>query len=199
MINELSGSENVEVLPERLTALAWVQEKLSTRILERPLDVSQVKTVAAVDASYRNNRAKAAFVLCSFPECELLKTRTVETEIRAPYIPTYFFLRETRPALLAVKGEKFDVLLVEGHGKAHPRRYGLASHIGLLLWRPTIGVAKRPLRGVPLDLLEKVGKTYVSVGNLIDLGSAVEIVKKLLKSGYPKPLKIADRLSKVRT
>jgi len=187
------------ILQGKLERIAVLQAKLAERIREKPLDVSGIKTVAAVDVSYRENVARSAFVLCSFPECEVLKAKVVKTEVSAPYVPTYFFLRETRPVLLVLRGEEFDVLLVEGHGRAHPRGYGLASHIGLLLRKPTVGVAKRPLRGVPQTLWRKVGKAYVSVGNLIDLGSAVEIVGELLESGYPKPLKIADRLSKVRT
>ncbi len=176
--------------------IAEVQRKLSKRIVEKPLDISRIKTIGAVDVSYKKDRAKAAFVLCSFPSCEILKAKVIETNVDFPYIPTFFFLRETRPVLLALKGERFDVLLVEGHGKAHPRGYGLASHIGLLLKKPTIGIAKKPLRGYPEGSLVKVGKAYVSVGNLIDLNSAAKIVEMVNENGYPKPLKIADRLSK---
>ncbi|ASJ09073.1 endonuclease V [Thermococcus siculi] len=180
----------------KLKVIAAVQRKLAKRVVEKPVDMAGIKTVAAVDVSYRGDLARAAFVLCSFPDCRLLKTRVIESRVSFPYIPTYFFLRETRPILLAVEGEEFDVLLVEGHGKAHPRGYGLASHIGLLLGKPTIGVAKKPLRGVPQVLFRKVGKAYVSVGHLIDLESAVRVIEPLLEGGYPKPLKLADRLSK---
>lgn len=176
--------------------IAEVQRKLSKRIVEKPLDISKIKTIGAVDVSYKKGRARAAFVLCSFPSCKILKTKIIETDVDFPYVPTFFFLRETRPVLLALKGESFDVLLVEGHGRAHPRGYGLASHIGLLLKKPTIGVAKKPLRGYPENSLVKVGKAYVSVGNLIDLNSASKIVEMINESGYPKPLKIADNLSK---
>lgn len=179
-----------------LRKIARLQKKLAGRIIERPVEPGGIRTAAAVDVSYRGNTAKAAFVLCSFPECRLLKSRVIMTEVGFPYIPTFFFLRETRPVLLAVKGEKFDVLLVEGHGKAHPRGYGLASHIGLLIKKPVIGVAKKPLRGYPEGTMVRVGKAYVSVGNLIDLRSAREIVHVLNEGGYPKPLKLADRLSR---
>jgi len=177
-----------------LKKIAEIQRKLSRKIVEKPLDISEVKRVAAVDVSYKGNQARGAFVLCSFPSCQVLKTKVIETEVNFPYIPTYFFLRETRPILLLIKGEEFDVLLVEGHGKAHPRGYGLASHIGLLINKPTIGVAKRPLHGTK-DFV-KVGKAYVSVGNLIDLDSAKKIVEIINENGYPKPLRIADKLSK---
>ncbi|AHF80342.1 endonuclease V [Thermococcus paralvinellae] len=176
--------------------IAELQRKLSKGIVEKPLDISKIKTIGAVDVSYKKDKARVAFVLCSFPSCEVLKTKVVDTSVDFPYVPTFFFLRETRPVLLALKGKSFDVLLVEGHGKAHPRGYGLASHIGLLLKKPTIGVAKKPLRGYPESSLIKVGKAYVSVGNLIDLNSAAKIVEMVNENGYPKPLKIADKLSK---
>ncbi len=179
-----------------LKRIACVQKKLAWRIIEQPIKLDEIETVAAVDVSYRENTARAAFVLCSFPQCRLLKSKVIKTEVNFPYIPTFFFLRETKPVLLAVKNEEFDILLVEGHGKAHPRGYGLASHIGLLLRKPVIGVAKKPLRSYPEDTLVRVGKAYVSVGNLIDLRSAGEIVKVLNDRGYPKPLKLADRFSR---
>ncbi len=187
MINEL-----------KLQRLAEVQRKLSSRVLEKGISPEKVRKVGAVDVSYRGGTARAAFVLCSFPDCVLLKERTVETEVLAPYIPTFFFLRETKPLLLVTRGEKFDVLLVEGHGRAHPRGYGLASHVGLALKKPTIGVAKHPLRGSPRGSYRIVGKAYVSVGHLVDLKSAAKIVEAVLEGGYPKPLRLADRLSKGR-
>lgn len=181
---------------EKLRKIERVQEKLALRVEERPLRPEEVKTVAAVDVSYRGDTAWSAFVLCSYPDCKVLRTKVVETEVPFPYIPTFFFLRETRPILLALRGEEFDLLLVEGHGKAHPRGYGLACHIGLLIERPVIGVAKRPLKGVAENDLRKVGKAYVSVGHLVDLESAVRLIEPLLEGGYPKPLRLADRLSK---
>jgi deoxyribonuclease V len=192
VINELMNED----LEKKLGLIALLQERLGKRVVERPLDLTTVGTVAAVDVSYKANKARAAFVLCSFPDCEVLKEKLVESQVSFPYMPTYFFLRETRPILLAVEGEEFDVLLVEGHGRAHPRGYGLASHVGLLLGKPTVGVAKKPLRGISPSLFRRVGKAYVSVGHLIDLESAVKLVESLLDGGYPRPLKLADRLSK---
>ncbi|AIF69792.1 hypothetical protein PAP_07000 [Palaeococcus pacificus DY20341] len=179
-----------------LQKLAEVQKKLSSKIVEKPIDLDSIKRIAAVDVAYKENLASASFVLCSFPECKVLKIKAICLEVSYPYIPTFFFLKETQPILVAVKGEDFDVLLVEGHGRAHPRGYGLASHIGLLLQKPTVGVAKRPLKTYPQESLAKVGKAYVSVGHLIDLPSAVEIVRVVNENGYPAPLRLADKESK---
>ncbi|CAD5244089.1 Endonuclease V [Thermococcus camini] len=189
----------VAELQEKLERIAAAQMKLAGRVVERPVDPDSVQVVAAVDVSYRENRARAALVLCTFPDCEVLGSKTAMVDVTFPYIPTYFFLRETRPVLLVLRGEEFDVLLVEGHGRAHPRGYGLASHIGLLVGRPAIGVAKGPLRGAPEGSFRRMGKAYVSVGHLIDLESAVRIIEPLLEGGYPKPLRLADRLSKRET
>lgn len=185
-----------ERLGVKLRRIAEIQRKLSERIVELPVEPSRVKLVAGVDVSYRDNLARAAAVVCELPGCEVVAVRRVSLEVSFPYIPTFFFLRETRPVLMALRGLNFDLLLVEGHGRAHPRGYGLASHIGLLLNVPTVGIAKAPLRGVPPQAYRKVGKAYVSVGHLIDLDSAVKIVEPLLEGGYPRPLRLADRLSK---
>ncbi|BAA29752.1 endonuclease V [Pyrococcus horikoshii] len=180
-----------------LERIANIQKKLSKSIVERK--INEVRKVAAVDVSYKEEKARAALVITTFPEGEVLKTKVIETTVSFPYIPTFFFLRETKPILIATKGETFDVLIVEGHGKAHPRGYGLASHIGVVLRKPTIGVAKRLLKNTPKDTYKKVGKVYVSVGNLITLEDATKIIRAILdESGYPKPLKLADKLSKGR-
>jgi len=180
------------IIAEKLKKIAELQRKLAGRIVEKPLDLRKVKTVGAVDVSYRE-KAVSALVICTFPECEPLETRTVKVDVAFPYVPTYFFLRETGPILRVVRGADFDVLLVEGHGRAHPRGYGLASHIGLILGKPVIGVAKRPLN-VPEHLYARAGRAYVSVGHLVDLDSALSLVESL--GPYPKPLKMADRIAR---
>ncbi len=185
-----------EALRVRLEKIAEIQRRLSKRIVEVPVEPSKVKLVAGVDVSYKEEVARAAAVVCELPGCDVVAVRRVSVRVPFFYIPTFFFLRETRPVLMALRGLEFDVLFVEGHGKAHPRGYGLASHIGLLIKEPTIGVAKAPLRGVLPDTYKMVGKAYVSVGHLIDLNSAVRITALTLENGYPRPLRIAHRLSK---
>ncbi len=183
-------------LEVKLKRISELQVRLSYLIKEVPLRVEDVDLVAGVDVSYKNGTAFAVAVLCRFPGCEVEVERRISVETPFPYVPTFFFLRETRPILLALRGVDFDVLFVEGHGKAHPRGYGLASHVGLLLNKPTVGIAKALLKGTPPDTYRKVGKAYVSVGHLIDLDSAVELTSLTLENGYPIPLRLADKLSK---
>jgi deoxyribonuclease V len=132
-----------------------------------------------------------------------------------PYIPGLFVLREYKPiinVLQLVKNE-FQILLVDGHGVLHPRRCGLASYIGVMINKPTIGVAKSLLCGfVRKDKsIEFAGDVlgfqvqscdkkhiYVSIGHQISLGTAVKIVKELTRIGQwiPEPLRISDISSK---
>jgi len=149
-----------------------------------------------------------------------LETQTLETKVLFPYIPTLFSFREA-PVIFQIfkKLERRpDVLFVEGHGIAHPYGLGLASHVGVTLSIPTIGVAKKLLCGevgtysnsrapiihqgkpVGFAVMPKRGRNpvYVSVGNLITLKRAVEITLRCMGSHrLPKPLRIAHRLAKI--
>jgi deoxyribonuclease V len=128
-----------------------------------------------------------------------------------PYVPTFLAFRELTPMLRAyfrLKTEP-DVILVDGHGVAHPRRFGIASHIGVVLKKPTIGVAKSKLYGeergdavfdpatgeVLAQVIRCGGKKYVSVGSYATLEDSVELVKRLCKSGDIYPLMVAHNLT----
>lgn len=132
--------------------------------------------------------------------------------VKQPYVPGLFFLGEAAPAISVVKSlqNKFDLLLVDGHGQLHPRRCGLACYIGLTLDKPTIGVAKALLCGkikndrVLVDnkvlgmIIENKKPLFVSVGHKISLNTATKIVSELIKPKrwLPEPLRIADLYSK---
>jgi len=130
------------------------------------------------------------------------------------YIPGFFMLREAKPILKTIKKlkSKFDILLIDGHGQLHPRRCGLACYIGIMIEKPTIGVAKKLLCGnqrsdsqIELDgkvtgqtIKSKNKSIFISVGNMIALKTAYNIIKNLILTDkwYPEPLYLADRLSK---
>jgi deoxyribonuclease V len=158
----------------------------------------------------------------SYPGLAIVEQHVIEVPVAFPYVPGLLCFREI-PAL-ALAFERLaaapDLLLVDGQGIAHPRRCGLAAHLGLLAGIPTIGVAKSrlcgeaadpgPERGSMSDLIdgsERVGLVvrtkdrvkplYVSVGHLISLESAAEWVLRLAPTHrLPEPIRLADRLSK---
>jgi len=175
--------------------------------------------IAGVDISSPDSRGigRGAVVVLNYPELNLVEVKTVEREVTFPYIPGLLSFREA-PLILAAY-EKLssvpDLVLVDGQGIAHPRRLGLASHLGLFLDVPTIGCAKSRLCGAHKLVEEKIGfhaqlvddgqvigvalKTklgtkpiYVSVGHKISLSSAIKWVLNCCR-GYrlPEPTRLA--------
>lgn len=192
-------------------------------------EAEDVRIVAAADVAFvdrpfrrQPGLARAAVVAMSYPALEVLESHVIEAPVTFPYVPGLLSFREI--PVLAQAFERLqcrpDLLLVDGQGYAHPRRLGIASHLGLLTDVPTIGCAKSRLCGDPAapaleagctaDLVykgeliglilrtrTKVSPLYVSVGNRISLRAAADWVLRLCR-GYriPEPIRIADRLSK---
>lgn len=179
-----------------------LQDDLAGQVAAGPaLDPGTVRHVAGADVSTQNDRAYATVVVLDFPGLSAVEVRGAQEPLEFPYVPGLLAFREI-PVLLGVLEQvetPVDALIVDGQGYAHPRRMGLASHLGLFLDVPTVGCAKSRLvgehdepgreKGSATDLVhrgEVVGKVlrtrngvspvYVSVGNRIDLGSAVELV-----------------------
>ena len=206
-----------------LASLREIQENLRGKVLIRPLDV-EPKVVAGCDSSYSRKRGLiiAVFVLFAYPGLELLEVGRALRKVEFPYIPTYLSFREL-PALLEAYRDlrrKPDLILVDGQGIAHPRGLGLASHLGVLLDRPTVGVAKSPLfgefempglrRGEHTSILNGdrvigavlrtrtgVKPLFVSPGHRVDVEDSIRYVLELTR-GYrlPEPIRSADRLSR---
>jgi deoxyribonuclease V len=177
-----------------------LQEQLrSAVIVDNRL--GDVRTVAGVDVAVWGDVARAAVVVLRYPELELLEVARAERPVTFPYIPGLLAFREA-PAILAACAELRtgpDLFLFDGHGLAHPRRMGLACHVGLCLDRPAVGCAKSRLCGeheelppaagawVPLrDGPETIGAVvrtrqggrpvYVSIGHKVDLETAIRYV-----------------------
>lgn len=203
-----------------LARLREEQAALAAKVVVAPL--AEVETVAGLDVAYSDSRAVAAYVISSL-EGEVVDFVTAEVALKFPYIPTYLSYREL-PAYLAVlekargEGLMADVLLVDGNGVLHPRRIGIASHLGVLLDHPTVGVAKRRLCGevntegmvvgewrpvvVDGDTVGAAVRTgrnrtlFVSPGHRTDLPGAVELVLGLVKEHpLPEPLRWAHDLA----
>ncbi len=130
-----------------------IQERLRTQvdIAERPMP--DIRTIAAADISLNlySTTVYAGIVLLSFPALQPFAYSLVKAEIHFPYVPGFLAFREVPPLVEAWNAipleQKADVLIVDGHGIAHPRRMGIATHLGVLLNQPTIGCAKKMLYG----------------------------------------------------
>jgi deoxyribonuclease V len=181
---------------------AFAQRLLSNKVRLVPLG-HEPERVAAADVAYRGDRAFASALVMAFPSCELLEARVFSSKVEVPYVSGLLAFREVRPIFCAIKrlSERFDILLANGHGAAHPRGFGLASHLGVLLGVPSVGVAKSPI-GDP-ELPHNAGRLvrvrsgyWVSAGHMLRLEDAVHIVTSILASGREGPLEMAHRLSR---
>jgi deoxyribonuclease V len=198
-----------------------IQQRLRPLIQEsQSIALDQVRTVAGVDASYRDV-GQAAIVVFSFPALEIVDQATATRESVFPYVPGLLSFREGPVVLDAMEKLRVqpDLLIFDGQGYAHPRRFGLACHLGLYLDRPSIGCAKTRLIGTYqapgpnkgdcsplLDEGETIGMVvrtrphtnplFVSVGYKIDLPTAVEAVLRCVR-GYrlPETTRAADHLA----
>lgn len=195
-----------------------LQRKLASSVI-REDQLAKVNLVAGVDVSLgrQGSMGRAAVVVLSYPSLEIVAESIHEGFVRMPYIPGLLSFRELPLILPAL--EKLDVepdlFIVDGQGIAHPRRLGIASHLGLFTDKPTIGCAKSRLcgehdevgacSGEGQDLIEgddTIGRVlrtrvgcepiYVSIGHKISLEKAMHWVLKLSK-GYklPEPVRQA--------
>lgn len=197
-------------MPINLAAAAYVQQLLSKRVVISKLP--PVKTAAGLDVAYRGDIAYGAAVVIDVDKMEVVDAACSINKSRVPYVPTYLAFREITPMLRAFYKltVRPDVVLVDGHGLAHPRGFGIASHIGVVLKIPTIGVAKsrlygeelgesvtNPATGEEIAKIVQCGgrKRYVSVGSYTNLDEAVALVKKLCVGGDILPLKIAHEIT----
>jgi len=201
-----------------LRSLRQKQLELKKQVsMEDGIDESEIKTVAGFDVAYPKNDFEKACVSCvvvDYQNKEIIEQKTLFQHTPFPYIPTYLTFRET-PLITAVY-ETLDtdpsVLMFDGNGILHPYQFGLASHAGLLLNKPSIGVAKSLLCGTeqPDKSIayneEKLGKAwyahkqvknpvYISVGHRIDLSSAYTIVSRLSPQKHPIPVRQAHNLA----
>ncbi len=160
--------------------------------------VGEVHWVAGVDMGLRGSECIAAVVVLSYPELVVHEVSQARRPVTFPYVPGLLSFRELPAVLQAFEGVRQapDLVLVDGQGYAHPRRMGIASHLGLLIDLPTVGCAKSRLYGVEDPLDEEAGSVallrqgeevlgavvrtqtrrkpiYVSVGHKVDLRTAV--------------------------
>jgi len=156
-----------------LAAATQLQRDLASEVVVSPLADVSIQTIGGIDVGFNRSKdtARAAIVLSGYPGMKAISLAVAEIPITFPYIPGLLSFREI-PAILAAFGKLEilpDLLVVDGHGIAHQRRFGLACHLGVILDIPTIGCAKSILVGEYGSL----GKARGSVAYLIDEGEVV--------------------------
>ncbi|HAV42870.1 TPA: endonuclease V [bacterium] len=206
-----------------------LQEELSEKVSLKPTfnSFEEIESIAGCDVSFNDQRVIAAGVIMSLAGLQLIDRVIIirEEEIPPPYIPGYLSFREG-PILVQLLQEfklQPDVILFDGQGIAHPRRMGIAAHMGILFDVATIGCAKNllygeyenpllergrrsPLKdsttseivGMVVRTRDSVKPVFVSPGHKIDMGLSVEVVLKCTpKYRLPEPLRLAHRLSQI--
>jgi len=203
-----------------------IQIDLSKQINSKTgIDLKSIGTIGGADISFnlKENWIYATIVILNYSTLELLDVFSLKSHTRFPYVPGYLSFREI-PALLEIVKKLDhlpDILLCDGQGVAHPRGFGLASHLGLLLDIPTIGCAKSVLIGdyrlpdiakgsksamihegkkvgYALRTRKNIKPVFVSVGNNIRLEDAVKVVlHSSPRYRIPEPLRLAHKFVNV--
>ncbi|EAZ89311.1 deoxyribonuclease V [Crocosphaera chwakensis] len=199
-----------------------IQQQLRHQVITKD-QLQEVNYVAGVDVGFKDNYkiTQAAVAVLKFPSLELVENQIALIPTNFPYIPGFLSFREIPALLKAIDKLTIipDIILCDGQGIAHPRRLGIASHLGVLIDLPTIGVAKSLLIGkheeVPLEkgswkpLIDKkeiigavlrsrtnVKPIYVSIGHKISLPTALNFVMACLtKYRLPETTRWADKLA----
>jgi deoxyribonuclease V len=197
-----------------------VQGALASGV-ERTDDLGEVRRVCGVDVGFKGGTVRAACVVLSFPDLEPLESLCLESPVAFPYVPGLLSFREIPPLVPVLKSLAVepDLLIADGQGIAHPRRLGLASHLGLLLDKPVIGCAKSRLLGAfrepgfsrgdyehlfdgeeiigaVLRTKDKVKPLFVSIGHKVSLESSIDFILGCTRGHrLPEPIRFAHRLA----
>ena len=196
------------------------QLQLSKRIIPKDKLPKKVRLVAGVDLAYVGSLSIGAVAVLEYETLNLVESCIATCKTHFPYIPTLLSFRETAPAVLCIRKLQTnpDLFLVDGQGFAHPYHCGFASHLGLVVDKPTIGVAKSRLFGkadysktkegvaylkhqgeiVGAEVTTKSGAKpiYVSVGHKVSLETAIKIVKNCTRNNrIPEPIRKAHEIA----
>ena len=189
------------------------QLRLAKQIVFEDRLPEKIRLVGGVDAAYVKGFSVGAVTVLNYNSLTVVESQTSLTRTSVPYIPTLLSFREIPPTLMSIRKLKVqpDVFLVDGHGFAHPYHCGYASHLGLVIKKPTIGVAKGKLSGQmesteaheEVSFLKQDGEVigaairtsperkpiYVSVGHMVSLETAIRIVKHCVRGNrIPEPI-----------
>ena len=189
-----------------------IQDRLREKVIVSPL-MNTIRYVAGADVSFDkgSNIVHAAIVIIRFSDLSIVEKKGASEEVNFPYVPGLLAFREGPPVLTVWEqlDHKPDVILFDAHGIAHPRRFGLACHLGVILDIPSIGCAKSVLVGSYSEpgtkagefslLVDKgeevgaavrtkdgIGPVFVTIGHRVDLPSAIKLTLDCVK-GYRVP------------
>jgi deoxyribonuclease V len=208
-------------------ALRAVQEELARRVRLKDEFAKPLRMVAGFDVAFEDDGAttRAAAVLLDAEALQVLETHVVRLPTRMPYVRGLLSFREL-PALLealALLSAKPDLCLIDGHGFAHPRRFGIACHFGVAADLPTIGVAEKVLVGTSSTALHEMRGAFttlrdggeqigwmlrskpgclpliVSPGHRVAMATAPEMVMRFVTTyRMPEPTRLAERIASRR-
>jgi len=214
---QIKDLHNWDLAPQDAKAL---QQTLAAQLIDdTPLDLAKIKTVAGVDVSVKNGVSQAAVVVLRFPQLELIETVRTQQPTQYPYIPGLLTFREGPILVDAFRHlqQEPDVFIFDGMGQIHPRKMGIAAHMGLWLDKPTIGCGKShligtydvpgPQKGAYCDLFykgEKLGvvlrtrsnakPVYISVGHRATLDTTIKLILAVTpKYKLPRPIRLAHK------
>ncbi|HET8856734.1 MAG TPA: endonuclease V [Nitrososphaeraceae archaeon] len=192
-----------------------LQKEIAKKVIDYDCLNNKINNICGIDVAYKNNIAFCSALIVNKRTLEIIESINHKSIVNYPYIPGLFIVRESKSIIGVLKLIKnsYDVLLIDAHGVLHPRRCGLACYIGVIIDKPTIGIAKNLLCGHIMKdnyieyngeiLGYRIKKTnkkdiYVSIGHKIGLATAINIVMDLIKDNerLPEPLRLADINSK---
>jgi len=196
-----------------------IQVTFSSKIITKDMLPQPIDRVVGIDAAYSNEQVFASAIAMKYVDLKIIGAKSIVTRTNFPYIPTLLAFREALPMIQVLSKLKPQphVCLIDGHGLAHPYRCGLASFVGVVMKLPTIGVAKKLLCGsigefneknyapiidggeivgAALYVRNKFNPIYVSIGNMVCLDTAINIVKHCIKNHrIPEPIWEAHRMA----
>ncbi|MBD2596793.1 deoxyribonuclease V [Nostoc spongiaeforme FACHB-130] len=203
-----------------------IQESLREQVITEDQLPETISYVAGVDMGFAEEGkvSRAAVAVLSFPDLKVVETALAHRPTSFPYIPGFLSFREIPAVLDALAKIQTvpDIILCDGQGIAHPRRFGIASHLGVILDMPTIGVAKSLFIGKHQELPEARGSwqplihkgetigavlrtrvgvkpLYISSGHKISLTTAIDYVLRCTpKYRLPETTRVADKLASNR-
>ncbi|MBV9679876.1 MAG: deoxyribonuclease V [Acidobacteriaceae bacterium] len=197
-----------------------LQRKLATLVSTEDDLPDPVQTVAGIDLAYNDKQAFAAVVLLEASTCKVQQVVSAEIPVQFPYVPGLLSFREVPAIMRALEKQSVrpDLIVCDGQGIAHPRRFGIACHVGVLYDLPTIGCAKsrligkaddpaptkgsyselvykREVVGAVLRTRDNVNPLYISPGHRISVRTALHWILKLTtRYRLPEPTRLADQL-----